>query len=297
MLLRYFLLPFYCLLPFCVLAQQPAHTTVEHVDTIYVVGGERIICEVQEYTPDIVRFWRPGNPMPIEMLYVNSIEKVAFGSTGHVWQPPASAAISREQIRPQDYALVVVAEQERQVQGLWRVGLATSKARGASIVSMVERVKRRAFRKLQMQAAMMGGCVVYRFDSRTQGNGGSIRTMLPNEDSYEGMAYSRYRFSASQLLARMGGERVFPVTEKYKFWAGAPKLRLKRPGRHTPHELQVDRVWEQQGLVMLSGTLLQRGRDPKRYTFRLTAYEGDYAYFYYTNRSEATAYSVKVKLH
>ena len=59
--------------------------------------------------------------------------------------------------------MFTITQVEGEIKGLFKVGEVSSKAKGTTTFSNQERVKERAYKKLKIQAAMMGG-KYYLFD-------------------------------------------------------------------------------------------------------------------------------------
>ena len=135
------------------------------VDTIYTHEGV-IPCNITEITETAAKYQYPGESHS-NSLSLNAVSKIVFRS-GRV-QEFAARTSFRRLSSPMEWEQVSIASVESEVQGLYKIDDVSSKAKGTTEFSNQERVKRRALDKMKMQAAILGGNVVYMVQMRSDG--------------------------------------------------------------------------------------------------------------------------------
>lgn len=151
-------------------------------DTIYS-NNQATACTVKEITPDAVKFSYPNEDL-VNSVYKNTIQKIVFKS-GRV-QTFAEATSYRTLNSADDYNNVSLSRVSSEVKGLYKLGDVGAKSRGTTIYSNMEKVKERSIRKMKIQAAMMGGNIIYITQEATASNFiGS-----PTSTNMSGIAYS-----------------------------------------------------------------------------------------------------------
>jgi len=136
------------------------------MDTV-VINNQKIACSVKEITPDAIKYTYPGEDV-INSVFKNTVQKVIFKS-GRI-QTFAEATSYKEITNVMDFDKVTITSVESEVRGLFKLGDVSSKAKGTTVYSNQERVKDRAYRKMKIQAGMLGANIVYLTNQRTEGN-------------------------------------------------------------------------------------------------------------------------------
>ena len=157
-------------------------------DTIYT-NTERIACTVKEITADAVKFAYPNEEL-VNTIYKNTIQKIIFKS-GRV-QTFAEATSYKTVHGAPDHENVSFTFVQSEVNGLFKLGDVSAKAKGTTVYSSMEKVKERAYKKLKIEAAMMGANIVYIHQNITEGNqyGGQYQAGKSTETNVAGVAYS-----------------------------------------------------------------------------------------------------------
>lgn len=251
-------------------------------DTIYS-NREKFACVIREVTADAVRFSYPEEEL-INAVYKNSIQKIVFKS-GRV--QIFSEATSYKKINSvDDYEKVTISQVEGEVRGLYKLGEVSAKAKGATTVSNQERVKERAYQKLKIGAAMMGGNVIYLTQVRTEGNrpATAYQSGSSTETSLSGVVYTNQLVDIDGFQKAMGDKIVFMSTQRTKLWSNATDMKRKE---HR-HQFTLKSIQNDNGIITLTGKL--QGSD---YTsFRLVNFNQEAFTIYYEDRS--TAYNINI---
>lgn len=265
-------------------------------DTIFS-NNDKISCTVKEIGEDAVRYCYPGEEL-LNSIYKNAVQKIVFKS-GRV-QVFAEATSFKTVNSVEDFENVTITQLESEVKGLFKLGDLSAKASGATNMSNEERVKERAYRKLKMIGAMMGGNIVYVTDKRSNGNvrgsggfynnngafvGGGVAQNT--ETSLTGIAYCNKLPDFETFKACIKTKRSFQVVEKTKLWSGAADY------KKAPEALsfQITNIKNENGLIMLEANL----EDEKKYTsFRVVSIQKDSFNIFYEDKS--TSYNLKIQL-
>lgn len=227
-------------------------------DTIFTHEGV-IPCEIQEITESAAKYRYPGE-MHGNTLSLNAIRRIVYRS-GRV-EEFASRTRFHRLASPTEWEQVSIANVEAEVQGLYKLGEVSSKAKGTTEFSNQERVKRRALDKIRMQAAILGANVVYMAQMRSEGNKFSwLGTATSAETSLFGTAYSSQLPRLEQVETLVGGRGTLPVTEEVTMTNSDSRSTTSGVKK----TLTVERLYDDSGLVMIEGSLSGR----KERTFRV----------------------------
>src|SRR5690606_16903493 len=186
-------------------------------DTIFL-NNEKILCSVKEITEDAVKFSYPEEEL-VNSIYKNSVQKIVF-KNGRI--QTFSESTSFKSIKNvDDYENVSITQVESEIRGLFKIGEVSSKAKGTTTLSNQERVKERAYRKLKIEAAMMGANIVYLTNQRTEGNkmGGYFQSGSSAETNLSGVAYSNVLPNHEDFKKLIQGTTLFTSTARYKLWS------------------------------------------------------------------------------
>ena len=164
-------------------------------DSIFT-RNETIVANVSEITEESVKYSYPGETI-INSLNKNLVKKIRF-SSGRVQEferfSNFQAVNSWE-----DWDKVSITQLEHELKGLIRLDEVTSKATGATQGSNINRVRDRAFKKLKIEAAMLGGNIIFVIDQNVEGNK-SIGYYAKNaETTLSGVAYAESIVSESEV--------------------------------------------------------------------------------------------------
>ncbi|HEX3025086.1 MAG TPA: hypothetical protein VHP12_07730 [Chitinophagaceae bacterium] len=218
-------------------------------DTLYT-NSEKIACSVKEITPDAVRFAYPGEDL-INSVYKNTIQKIVFKS-GRV-QTFAESTSYKTVKGAEDYENVALSQVESEVKGLFKVGDVSSKAKGTTVFSSMEKVKERAIKKLKIQAAMLGANIIYITQSNTSGNqyGTQYQAGKTTETNFAGVAYSNLLPVYNDFIKAIGDKKDFYAFEKYKL-AGSD---FDFEKKIFSGSVQLQNVYNENGLIMVTAKI------------------------------------------
>lgn len=181
------------------------------IDTIYS-NNEKIPCNIKEITTDAVKYSYEGEDL-VNTIYKNTIQKIVMKS-GRV-QTFTESFLYKKVENPDDFENVTITQIESDVKGLFRIGIVSSKAKGATVFSAQEGLKERAYRKIKIQAALMGANIVYITNQKMEGvrygstgetnlTGTSYNNELPNFEDFKKLLNGRTKFVAIYKSSLVG---------------------------------------------------------------------------------------------
>jgi len=253
-------------------------------DTLYS-NNKKIPCVVKEITEDAVKYSYPNEDL-INSVYKNSLQKIVFKS-GRVQLFTESSSLKQVN-GVRDYENVTVTAIENEIKGLYKIGDVSSKAVGTTALANQERVKNRAYRKLKIQAAMMGGNIVYLTNQRTEGNkaGGYFTASSAAETNLTGVSYNNVVPNLEEFKKLKGEHTNFSSFEEYKLGGSDSDFGYKQSTR----TFLVSNVRDDNGIVTLEGEL---EGESKVSQFRLVGLTNEYFSIFY--RDKSTVYNISVK--
>lgn len=256
-------------------------TTYAQVDTLYS-NNQKIPCSITEITPDAVKYKYPGEDL-VNSVYKNSVQKIVFKS-GRV-QVFAEATSFKAVNTVDDYENIAITGVESEVKGLYKLGDVSAKAVGTTMLSSQERVKGRAYRKLKMQAAMMGANAIFLTNQQVRGNenGGYYQAGNPSQTNLTGVAYSSQMPNLEEFKKLVGKRNIYGSVLRYKLWASDADMSKDSE----MSELKIEDIIDDNGVVTVRGDLegVKKYRD-----FRLARFDKDSFSLYYKDKTTAYCY-------
>jgi len=252
-------------------------------DTLYI-NGEKVIATVKEVTTDAVKFSYPNEDL-VNSVYKNSVQKIVFKS-GRV-QTFIEAIALKKVNSVDDYENVTITAVEGEIKGLFKIGDVSSKAKGTTALSNQERVKERAYRKLKIEAAMMGANVVYLTDQRTEGNkyGGYYQASSSAETNLTGVAYSNVLPNFNGFKSLVGANTQFLTSIRYKLWSSSSDVASEQFIK----QFTINKISNENGLIVIDADL---EGEKKATTYKVASFdEHGFDVFY---NSKSTAYTVRI---
>ena len=164
-------------------------------DSIYL-KNELIVAKVTEIGEDAVKYIY-ANESVINSLSKNLVKRIVF-SSGRVQEFTRFSSF-KEVSSWADWDNVSITSLEYEIRGLYRLDEVTSKARGATSISNVNRVKDRAYKKLKVETAMQGGSIVYISNEDVEGNRFSGKSSSNAETTITGVAYAESTVSLNEV--------------------------------------------------------------------------------------------------
>jgi len=253
-------------------------------DTIFT-NSEKIVCSIKEITVDGVSFTYPGEDL-VNTIYKNTVEQIIFKS-GRV-QRFAEATSFKPVNGPEDFENVSITKVEGEVKGLFKLANVSSKAKGTTTMSNIERVKERAYRKMKIEAAMQGANVIFLTQQQTHGNqyGTDYQAGNTTETNIDGVAYANKIPKFEDFTAKIKDNSTYSVISMLKFWSGGTDMENK----DFMGVLSIKNITNESGLIMIDGTI------PKIKATRFRVSFINDARFILVYEDKSTIYNVVVSL-
>jgi hypothetical protein len=253
-------------------------------DTLFLYH-EKILCSVKEITTDEVKFIYPNEEV-LNSVYKNAVQKIVFKNRRI--QVFAEASSIKNIASLDDYEHITISQIEGEVKGLYKLGEVSAKAKGTTVLSDQERVKRRAYRKLKMEAALMGANVVYLLHQRDQGNrfGGLFQSGSSSETSLTGVAYSNQLVNFDEFKNAFTGRPNFIAVQETSLFSSGSNL-IKR---ELMHLFDIYSISNDNGIVTIQGSL--QGETLCN-SFRLVSFDAEFFYVYY--ETKISAHNIKIR--
>ena len=158
------------------------------LDSIFTKEG-LILANVKSVEPEVINYAYPNEEVVIS-IYKNTVQKIRFKS-GRT-QMFTEAFALKNVSSAYDFDQVNVTRLEGETKGLIKLDEVFTKAVGTTVFSNITQVKERAFRKIKIQAAMLGGNLVYMLDQSTVGNqvGSQFQSGKATETILSGIVYT-----------------------------------------------------------------------------------------------------------
>lgn len=233
------------------------------LDTIYL-ANEKLAVEVREVTVDAVKFTYPKEDIA-NSIFKNTIQKIIFRS-GRV-QIFSEATNFKKVNSIKDWELVSISQVESEVRGLYKLGDVSAKAQGGTTLTGMERIKDRAFKKLKIQAAMMGANIVYMTQLNSAGAQHGYWASKAAETSLSGVAYSNSLPDKSGFDRLIFEKKKFEVREKIILYSNAKDAsEISSKGTFELNDVAVD------GKLFYVIGKLNRGKEIR---YRVTRFDTD----------------------
>jgi hypothetical protein len=158
-------------------------------DSIYTANEGVLVVSVKEVTTDAVKFTYPEEDI-LNSMVKNKIHKIVFRS-GRV--QTFSQAVSFKKVTcADDWENVSVTKLESEVAGLYKIGDISVKAKNSTGFESSSKINDRAYRKLKMETALMGGNMVFIMQETSVGNkaGTQYQAGQAAETQISGIVYS-----------------------------------------------------------------------------------------------------------
>lgn len=168
------------------------------LDTLYKMNGEKLLITVTEITETSIKFIYPNESFS-NTIAKSTVSKIHFKS-GRVQE--FSSALNVSNIKScLDWENVQISKIESEVQGLQKIDVIGAKAKGMSTMTSIGKLQDRAFDKIKIEAAMLGGNVVYIMEQNTEeavygGQYGSSK--LPSV-TISGLAYTTKKVFRNEI--------------------------------------------------------------------------------------------------
>ena len=176
------------------------------LDSIFTREG-LILANVKSVEPEVINYVYPNEEV-VTSIYKNTVQKIRFKS-GRTQMFTEALALNNIN-SAYDYDQVNVTRLEGETKGLIKLDEVFTKAVGTTVFSNITQVKERAFRKMKIQAAMLGGNLVYMLDQSTVGNqvGSQYQSGKATETILSGIVYTN-------ALPKLDDVKKFIGNKKY----------------------------------------------------------------------------------
>jgi hypothetical protein len=168
------------------------------LDTLYKMNGEKLLITVTEITESSIKFTYPNESFS-NTIAKSTVSKIHFKS-GRVQEFSSALNVSNTK-SCLDWENVQISKIESEVQGLQKIDVIGAKAKGLSTLSSIGKLQDRAFDKIKIETAMLGGNVAYIMEQNTEeaiygGQYGSSK--LPSV-TISGLAYTTKKVFRNEI--------------------------------------------------------------------------------------------------
>jgi len=251
-------------------------------DTL-LINNEKIPCTLIEITADAIKYTFPGEDL-LNTVYKNSVQKIIY-QNGRI--QTFSESTSFKNVNSVDeFENVTLTAVESEVKGLFKLGDVSAKAKGATSLSNQERVKGRAYRKMKIEAAMMGANIIYLTHQRSEGNKSGIFQTSNAETSLTGVAYTNQLPRYDDFINLVGSRKDFVTIAVNKMWSSDADVSRTS----TKKNFKIINILNENGIVTIEGQLSGETSYNK---FRLSNFTNEVFSIYYKNKSTAYNYEIK----
>jgi hypothetical protein len=243
---------------------QPVWGQTARLDSIFTSDG-LVLANVKKIAPDVIEYSFPDEEV-VTAIYKNTVRKIRFKS-GRI-QSFSEATSLNEVTSVYDYEKVNLTRVEGEIKGLFKIDEIASKAVGTTVLSNITTVKERAFRKLKIQAAMLGGNLIYMLDQSTVGNqaGGYYQSGKSTETILSGIVYSNKlpNFEDFKMLTK--GKKQFSVYQKN--YVGRNSTDIEETDTYVK-EITIEDIYEENKFIYL------KVKGYENYTLRVISFTND----------------------
>lgn len=242
-----------------------AYSLLGQLDTIYSSNGI-IAVQIKEVLPDMVKFIYPDEDIT-HSIYKNTIQKIVYKS-GRTESFNDVLGLNKV-AGAKDWEKVSISRLESELKGLYKIDEVSSKSKGATALSNVDKVKDRSYKKLKIEAAMLGANIIYLLEESVQGNvfGNEYQAAQPTETFLTGIAYSstKPKFSDfSSIIAKNGWVRY-----DKKQWLGRNSTDLQETNENLPPTVLLTNPTEENGFIFVNATI----KSEKTNKFRVSYFD------------------------
>lgn len=233
-------------------------------DTIFKNDGEVILVNVSEITETAIKFSYPGESFN-NSLGKNAVKSIHFKS-GRKQDFSADLNISKVK-GCQEWNKVQISRIESEVIGLFKIDIIGAKAKGATTWTSLAKLQDRAYNKLKIETAMLGGNVAYILEQNTEeaiygGENGSTKT--------PGVTVSGLAYTSKKVYKHEIKEATYNLASIYMLRANEYEIEQLRIGEQS-FEITKDEIKDSNGFQKLKLNF----RDLKKVTDFTVIYADD----------------------
>jgi hypothetical protein len=191
-------------------------------DSIFTSRGKMAV-NIKEITDDAVKFSYPGEELT-NSVHKNTVYKIRLKS-GRVEQfaDMASMAVVRS---GEDWEKVTVTLLENDLKGLVKLETISTKATGTTAFASAEAVRERAYKKLRIQTAMLGGNTVFVSEKSKGTSGGSLMGPSTKSTALDGIAFAFAKPDFAEFKKILDGKTEFKYLLQQSLGGGTSELSI-----------------------------------------------------------------------
>jgi len=159
------------------------------VDTLFTMDGEKLLINVSEISEASIKYSYPNETFA-NTIPKSTVLKIHFKS-GRIqeFSSTLNIAVTKSCL---DWKSVQISNIESEVLGLQKIDVIGSKAKGVTTFSSISKLQNRAFNKIKMITAMLGGNVAYIMEQNTEEavSGGKYGSTKKPSVTISGLAYT-----------------------------------------------------------------------------------------------------------
>jgi hypothetical protein len=253
------------------------------LDSIFTSNGN-IAVNIKEITEDAIKFTYQGEEL-VNSIYKNTVSKIKHKS-GRIEQFNESSSF-KEIKGGDDWEKVSITRIENELKGLFKLEEVTSKATGTTVFSNVNTVKDRAYKKLKIEAAMLGGNIIYILEQQTQGVSHHYGGSDPARTNLSGVAYSNVRPNINEFKKLINLKNEFNYLERQ--YLGNNSTDLEKDTYLNQKMIEISDVRNDNGFIMVKTNL--RGEDTEEY--RVTYFDDEKIILMYRDKRKIYNFVLK----
>ncbi len=239
-----------------------SNRVIAQYDTIYTSKGSQAVI-IKEILPDVVKFTYPDEELQ-NSVYKNTIFKIRHKS-GRIEVFSETTAFNTI-TGAEDWEKVLTSKTENEVKGLFKIEDVTSKALGGTLYANTDKVKDRAYKKLKIEAAMMGANIIYLSDERMDFNRqGTVYQTGAITASLTGIAYTNIRPELEPFKAIVSSKKEFKLIKKQ--WLGRDNIDLKETDEFLQPTVKIEEIIPENGIIYVKAKIKDQPKDKYRVTY------------------------------
>jgi hypothetical protein len=190
-------------------------------DTIYKNDGEILYVNITEITESGVKFMYPGENFS-NSIVKNSVYKIHYKSGR---KQDFSATLNMSLVKGcLDWKKVQISNIQAEVTGLYKIDVIGAKAKGVTEYSSLAKLQDRAYNKIKIETAMLGGNLAYIIEQNTEeaifgGKDGPSKT--------PGVTISGLAYSSKKVYKREITEGTYNLASIYALRANEFEIEME----------------------------------------------------------------------
>lgn len=215
------------------------------MDTIFKLDGEVLTVNINEVNEKSVRFLYPGENIN-HSISNNTISRIHYRS-GRRQDFASNLNLSRVK-GCRDWEKVQISRLESEIIGLQKVDMIGAKAKGATTLSSLAKLQDRAYNKIKIETAMLGGNVAYILEQNTEEAvfGGENSPSKTPGVTLSGLAYTSRKVKDTEI-----SEGRYNITAVYMLQANEMEIEQKQV-REESIELSKAQIKNQNGFQKIN---------------------------------------------